>query len=173
MYILNINGLTEHLSNNKPTSREALQYVLGWVVLSLMVQISSLFESKKAPSENIFMILGVGIIGMGIGYLIFRAYANALYSRNGGDLGEYFLDRAVAIIFVASCRCSIICYPISLIFLILLRTSVIQGGGILAGALMMIILGMAVLIYNVIVSLEAMQKVGDRWREKRLAEATL
>ena len=166
MYIFNLKGLIEHLSSNKPTQRESFQYILGWIVVGFISRSAELLKADSSGSDlNFFIKLIVYVVMSGIMYLILKSYFSALYSRNGGDMGEYFLERAIAILFVTTNRTLFFFIPF--FPLLLVFKYVFPDRSAMAFiAMALIIAVLAAIAYVIITSLDAMEKVRNNWKNQ-------
>jgi hypothetical protein len=110
IYFYNLRGLIEELKVARPRSKENFCYCVAYVLFSMTMNLLSLGGSKTPePSAASYAIaLVIGIIMFGIFFFIFRM----IYAANGGDEGQYFLDRLLALTWVAGFRVATLIVPL-------------------------------------------------------------
>jgi hypothetical protein len=112
MYFLDLGGLIRHLSLNRVTQRESLQYFFAFILLdsasTLISQITGTAESKPLSEPEMIVVL---LVACAVVLWITWAVLASMYNANGGDQGEDFLPNLFAIGFVVSLRVSLLILP--------------------------------------------------------------
>jgi hypothetical protein len=122
MFFLNLNGLVEHLKLKRNKQSDSIKYILGFYIWSSIFSIIS--NGKQKPSELHMIAISVAVVVAScfIGYFIWHSFLK----NNGGEGGEFFLDRILALTWVITLRSMLVFIPVFIIYIFLV--SFLFGG---------------------------------------------
>lgn len=109
MYFFSLNGLVNHLKEEKNTEYESFQYLLGWIIFSSF-STKTWFEQKGHPGGDLKLIIA-SLVGGAIGACIASLIVSSYFRSNGGRSGKHFLHRIMALTWVVGWRLSVVLIP--------------------------------------------------------------
>jgi hypothetical protein len=149
IYFLDLKGLVNELKVKRSRSRENFAYCFAIVASFFLLRI---LGDGKAPVNSILAWAITCIVGIAISYYLLTE----LYNANGGDSGEYFLDRLLALGWVVGIRTLIVWIPLLIIINLSRRAGIISGGGV---ALAFIVLALGAFAYCFIATRESLREI--------------
>lgn len=157
MYFFDFKGLVNYLKHNKPTARDNYHYLFGILVLNVFYPLWRL----AIGASNQPMTFGPLIVGSLIGFGFSVLILNGLYTCNGGDKGECFLDRMLALNWVLGLRIATPIVPLALVVVNVIES---QGAGstlALVLAISLALVGIGAFIYWLVSLRNALKEIAS------------
>ena len=158
MYFIDLKGLIQQLKSRQLKPSEEMAYIFAFAVMNLLTSVLFPKAGHKVSVESV----GIGILFGGIGLGIAWALLNGFLKANGGDKGQQFISRLLALAWVVSFRVTLVLLP----FLAAMQMAVaykeeVGVNGLLAVVAVSVIILIGALVYSYLTIKKSLKEISS------------